>query len=351
MGPVTPLLAWREAYLNVCPQTEFVWVGTKTGPERILAQQAGLRFWVISAGKFRRYFSFKNFWDIIRNIWAFFQSLVLLRREKPDLLISAGGFVSVPLHWAGALLGIPQIIHQQDIVPGLANRLMAGIAAKITLTFEDSAKFFEANKIEVIGNPSRDFKTIQSAEAKKFFGFNAGDPVIFITGGGTGSARLNQMLLEALPSWPKHWQIVHLVGKERPKNRAQHAQSIFENYHVFDFFTDEMKQAYAAADVVVSRAGMGTLTELASLKKPAILLPIIGHQEENAHYLSSHDAALVLNEVVDDGLKLAKLVEELISSPERRAELGESLHRMLPVADPARLVEIIDETVKKNSKL
>jgi len=347
LGPVTPLLALREMYLKAHPDAQFVWVGTKDGPERALVTKAGVPFFEISAGKLRRYFSLMNFFDIFRILAAFFQSLYLVWQERPDLLISAGGFVSVPLHIAGWMFGVPSWIHQQDAVPGLANKIMAKFADRITVTFKDSLASFSIKKSEVLGNMARALGGVTEADGKKFFNINAADPVIFVIGGGTGSFRLNQMTVEALPAWPKNWQVIHLVGRERSKELAERAQNVFPNYHVFEFFTDEMRYAYAAADVVVARAGMGTLTELAALKKAAILLPIVGHQQANALYLEKNGGAIVLHENTDSGLKLAKLVEELIDDDSRRAQMGEAIGRVLLIARPERVVGVVDELIEK----
>src|SRR3989344_1839689 len=276
LGPVVPLLAVVEAYKAKHPETQFIWVGTKNGPEKEVVEEAGLPFFIIGAGKWRRYFSFWNVVDIFRLVIGIFQSLLLLWQEKPDLLISSGGFVSVPLHWAGALLGIPAWVHQQDVRVGLANRLMFPFARKITTALRDTAAALPERRTEWIGNPSRDLsigdtvetRLIASVQARKHFSIPESAPVIFALGGGTGSASINKIILEAVSHWPKQWHIIHLVGKERPKELMERAANTFPNYHVYTFFTHEMKAAYAIADVVVARAGFGTLTELAALSKP-----------------------------------------------------------------------------------
>ncbi len=346
LGPVTPLLAIRETVLKKYPDAQFVWVGTKDGPEKKLVDAAGIPYFVIGAGKWRRYFSLFNLVDLFTIGWAFVQSLFLLWQEKPNLVISAGGFVSVPLHWAAWVLGAPAWIHQQDVAPGLANKLMAPFAKKVTTSLQSSLKYYSQSKTIWIGNPARAITGINSGDGKKYFSLNSNDPVIFVVGGGTGSSRLNQMLIEALPLWPKNWQVIHLVGRERPKELAERAAGVFDNYYVFEFFTEEMKFAYAAADVVVARAGFNTITELALLNKAAILLPKEGHQVENASFLENNNAALILNEKVDGGLKLAQQVKELILIPEKRRVLGRRLHEVLPVASPESIIQTFEWLIK-----
>lgn len=347
LGPVMPLLAIAEICRQRDSATQFVWVGTKAGPERELVEKFGVPFFVIGAGKWRRYFSLLNVLDLFKLFIAFWQSLFLLWQEKPDLLISVGGFVSVPLHWAGALLGIPAWVHQQDVRPGLANRLMAPFARKITTALQDSVKFFPTKKTEWIGNPSRDLTIGNPTEARKKFNLPANAPVIFALGGGTGSNYINRITLEGVSAWPRDWQIIHLTGKERPDELAKRAMATFPNYHVYQFFGEEMAAAYAVADLVVARAGFATLAELAALSKPAIIVPMNGtHQEDNARYFAEREAVIVLPEQVDGGLKLTQLVKELMADPAERARLGQHLHELLPRASADKILEIIDSLLK-----
>ncbi|KKU26304.1 MAG: UDP-diphospho-muramoylpentapeptide beta-N- acetylglucosaminyltransferase [Candidatus Magasanikbacteria bacterium GW2011_GWA2_46_17] len=348
MGPVVPLLAIAEMYKKRNPSAEFVWVGTKDGPEKELVGEYGLPFFTITHGKLRRYFSLFNLIDVVKLAMAFFQSLVLLWYEKPSLLISAGGFVSVPLHFAAYSLGIPTWVHQQDVLPGLANKLMARLAKKITTALQDSAKYYPTNRTEWIGNPARDLGVTNPVASRAIFGIPDEAPVIFALGGGTGSAKVNKMVLEALPSWSREWHIVHLVGKNRPRLLHERVSKICPNYHVYQFFTEEMKDAYAIADVVIARAGFGSITELAALSKPAIIIPMSKtHQEENALFLFKNKAVIVLDEEVDNGLKLAQIVKRLIESSQDRQILGHRLHTLLPPAKEEKVVEIIDRLVQR----
>lgn len=343
LGPVTPLLAIAETYRKVHPETQFVWVGTKNGIERDLVEKYQIPFFVITSGKLRRYFSFENIFDVFKIFVGFIQSSIFILREKPDLLISAGGFVSTPLHWAGAVLKVPAWIHQQDVRPGLANRLSAPLAKKITTSIKESLNFF-SGETEWIGNPTRNLSVANAEESRKKFGIPPGVPVLFAMGGGTGSARINQIVIEALQHLPENWHVIHLVGRERPKEMAQNATKIFSNYHVYDFFTEEMKDAYACADVVVCRAGFSSITELASLSKAIILLPMIDtHQEENAKYFADQSSAIALNEKMTSGLQLAQVVKDLMVSEAERVEMGRKLHEVLPPADANKIVEIIDK--------
>lgn len=347
LGPVVPLLALAEQVRAIDSSIRFVWVGTSSGPEKELVEKFRMDFYTITAGKWRRYFSVWNILDLFRVTFAFIHSIVFLWQERPDLLISAGGFVSVPLHWAGWVMGIPTWVHQQDAETGLANRLMAKVATKITTAMEENVNDFPLKKTEWLGNPCRDLAA-DKATAKLRWGIPTSSPVIFVTGGGTGSMKVNQMILEALPSWPKEWHVIHLTGKERSSELNEKAAEVFRNYHVHKFFVDEMKDAYAAADVVIARGGFGTLTELAALHKASVIVPISHtHQEKNVDWLAKNKAVVVINEETDNGLKLAKVVTDIILDPKGKEIMGEKLGELLPRAKPERIREIINELIKK----
>lgn len=347
MGPVIPLLAIAESYKKKNPDVQFAWVGTKAGPERELVEKHQIPFFVIGAGKWRRYFSVLNLFDIFKLVIAFFQSCVLIARLKPDLLISAGGFVSVPLHWAGSVFGVPEWAHQQDVKPGLSNRLVAPFASKITTALQESVKYFPEKRTEWIGNPSRDLSAKNSLESRKKFNISESAPVVLIMGGGTGSLKINLMAVEALQHWPDDWQIIHLVGRDRPKDIVQNASKIFINYHPYDFLADEMGDAYATADVVVSRAGFSSITELAELSKPTILVPMADtHQEDNAEYFAKKNAVVALNEKITDGLALSLEVKDLMDNSVRREIMGKKLHEILPPVSDDKIAEIINSLKK-----
>lgn len=348
LGPVIPLLAIAEAYRAKYPNAQFVWVGTPNGPERALVEEARIPFASIGAGKWRRYFSLLNVLDIFRNIAAFFQSIIIIVREKPDLLISCGGFVSVPLHWAGALMAVPAWVHQQDIRLGFANKLMFPFAKKVTTALRDSVAGLPEKKTEWIGNPVRDLSVKDVVVSRMKFKIPEGAPVILAMGGGTGSTSINNVVIEALPLLSKKWHIINLVGKERSKEGAEKAADLYQNYHALPFLTDQMKDAYAIADVIIARAGFSTLTELAALSKAAIIMPMYGtHQEDNAKQFADHDGIILLEKGNDMGIKLAQMIKDLVEIPEKRQELGENLHRLLPRTKSGKIVEIIDELIKQ----
>lgn len=342
LGPVTPLLSMYNT-VKKHRDIDALWIGTQKGPERSLIEQHGIPFQTISAGKLRRYLSIWNVVDILRLGIGFFQSCYLIWKENPDICISAGGFVSVPLHWAAWFFGVPTWIHQQDVRVGLANKLMSPVARMITTALDANTKDFPKGKVHWLGNPVREeLLHGKKSEAKKRFGITSDLPVIFATGGGTGSMRVNQLIVEAVQHLEGHASIIHLSGKERPQELVERAQKHFSFYQVHQFFTDEMADAYAIADVVISRGGFGTLSELAALEKCAVIVPKPGHQIENVSFLEQAGAVELVNEQTSNGYALAQKLKSLLADDTKRAEMGDRLNELLPRAEEDHILKVLD---------
>ncbi len=351
MGSVAPLLAIHTVCRRYHPEAEFLWLGTAFGPEQGVVTKRGIRFRSVPSGKWRRYFSFWNFTDMFKIMWAFCVSFVILSRERPDILISAGGFVSVPVHAAGWLLGIPAWVHQQDVRAGLANKLMANGADIVTVALEESVRLFKHPRVEWIGNPVRDVHSTEETTARIFFNIPAGSRVVLFMGGGTGSARINDLCAQALPHWPRDWQVIHLTGESRTTAESKRAAEIFTNYHAFSFLDEEIKWAFMLSEVVVARAGFSTISELAELHKPSVFIPMRKtHQEENSDFLAAHKAAVVLDEVLTDGAKLAQVVKDLLLHPAMAKTLGDNLHSLLPPAPSEKIMAIINDLAQRTEK-
>ena len=347
LGPVTPLLAVHEYLKEEYPEAEFIWVGTKNGPEKSLITDAGIAFLTIASGKLRRYLSFWNVTDIFKIIFGFFQSLFIIYRQTPDFCVSAGGFVSVPVHWAAWLFGIPTWVHQQDVVVGLANQIMAPLARVITTALKPSVKLFSAKKTFWLGNPVRSLVLQGERTAGlKAFRLPEKEPVVLALGGGTGSMRVNLLMIQAVQHLVGFCQVVHLSGRERPQDLVERAVKHFPYYQVHQFLGKEMPLAYAVADLVIARGGFGTLSELAALGKPAILIPKPGHQEENVKFLAQAGVVEVLDERTADGNLLARTIRELLADKERMFQMGEGLKKVLPPAKKEEILEIVSFLLK-----
>ncbi len=341
LGPVTPLLAIAETIKEAHPDAEFFWIGTKDGPERALVERAGIAFSYLPGGKFRRYASLRNITDIWHVAAGFFAAYRYLRSERPSVCISAGGFVSVPVHGAAWLLKIPTWIHQQDVEVGLANRMMGWIATSVTTSLEAHYEKFKKQKTRWIGNPVREeIFHGDAARVREKFGVDAALPVVFVMGGGTGSLRVNQLITEALPHLEGICHVIHLSGRERPQELIRQAANFCPWYHPMQFTDEGMPDLYAAGDVIVSRGGFGSLSEIAALGKPAIIIPKPGHQERNVSWLADAGAVIVLDEKMSHGTLLAKTIKDLLIDTKKREDLSRELKRLLPPAEKEDILAV-----------
>lgn len=355
-GSVVPLLAIADELrlggsksLARLLEPEFFWIGTRGGVERKIVENAGIEFRPIFSGKLRRYFSLRNLIDPIFIFFGFLQSLIIILKQQPDLVISAGSFVSAPAVWAAWLLRVPVLIHQQDARPGLANKLMAPCASAITATFEKSLNDY-GKKAVWIGNFVREelvnYK-ISRREAFQKIGLQYDKQVILILGGGTGATAINELIWNGLNDLTKFCQIIHITGKN--KQPSANSRQPIAGYHFFEFVhTDGMAKAYTAADIVVSRCGMGVLTELSYLGKPAILIPLPdSHQEDNAAIFAEKKAAVVLNQKELTPEKLVENIKKLLADENLRAELRANIQAVIKRGANKRVVEIIKGLLKK----
>lgn len=340
-GSTTPLLAVAEALRRRHEDVEFLYIGSETGPERALVEKVGIRFASIKTGKLRRYWSWQNFLDVFRTGIGLMQSFQIIREFQPDALTSAGGFICVPPALAAWALRVPVHIHQQDVQPGLANKIISPFASRITVTFEESKSKFPADKTILTGNPVRQEIMDGNPEvARRLFDLEEGIPTLLATGGGTGAAGLNRLIAEAAPRLVDCCQIIHLCGKgKRIATGFAH-----KRYQQVEFVVEEMKDILAVADLVVSRAGLSTLTELGTLCKPSILIPMPdSHQKHNAQAFSAVGAAVVLEEKQTTPEALAATVKELIGDGLRLADMGLKARTTVKMDAAER---IADEVIK-----
>jgi len=305
-GSVTPLL---YIYKDLKNEFDFLFVGTYKGIEKSLVSKEGIAFKAILSGKWRRYFSFHNFLDLFIVFLAFWQSLFLIIKERPSLVISAGGFVAVPLSFAAYFLKVPIIIHQQDIVPGLANKLMSIVSTKLTVSFSSSLEKY-GKKAILIGNLGPDLRedsiNIENIYIK--YGIKKNFPILLCLGGGTGSLFLNKIINESASSLVDKFFIIHISGSQ-----SRDLPNIFNhnNYLKLEFIDHkDLINLFIISNIVVSRCGLATLTELSFLSKPSILIPMPNsHQEFNALEFKKNNAAIILNQ---ENLNSEKFINEVI---------------------------------------
>ncbi|MFA5029274.1 MAG: UDP-N-acetylglucosamine--N-acetylmuramyl-(pentapeptide) pyrophosphoryl-undecaprenol N-acetylglucosamine transferase [Patescibacteria group bacterium] len=341
MGSVSPLIAVYQKIKQQQPETEFLFVGTKTGPERAAVESYKIPFQAISSGKLRRYFSWQNFSDPFRILAGLIRSFFLILRFRPNAIMIAGSFVGVPVAYNAWLLRVPVLIHQQDIVAGLANKLMGNTAQKITVSFDISFKDFFPKKTVLTGNPVRaEFYDCQPAKSRKFFGLKEDLPVVLIFGGGTGSQKINETVKKSLPELLQFCQVIHVTG--RGKTISVKA----DDYHQFEFLTNEFTDAQCAADIIVNRAGMSTLSELVILAKPTILIPLPGHQEDNASYFQKNNAVITLSEANLNNEIFTSTIKELVFNSGRKNNLSRNMAKMMKTKGAEEVARLLLEIAK-----
>lgn len=295
-GHVTPNIALLPALRNA--GYEITYMGSYDGIEKKLISDFDIPYVGISTGKFRRYLDPKNLTDPFRVIKGFAEARKYLKTHKPDVVFSKGGFVSVPVVRAAASLGIPCIIHESDMTPGLANKLCIPVAEKVCCNFPETMKLLPSNKAVLTGSPIRsELSQGNKLAGLDMCGFSANDPVIMVIGGSLGAANVNKAVREALPKLLTDFQVVHLCGKGKIDNLLLNTP----RYKQFEYIKTELKDIFAMADVVISRAGANAICELLALKKPNILIPLPssssrGDQLLNAQSFEAQGFSIVLNE-------------------------------------------------------
>jgi len=309
LGPVTPLIAVAQEIQVVSQDSHLLWLGTFRGPEKKIVMNNNIQFMPIFSGKLRRYFSWHNFIDPLLIIIGFLQSIYIIRKFNPDVVVSAGAFVSVPVVWAARILGKSAMIHQLDVKKGLANKLMVPFVKKITVSFPEMVAEFPKNKVEHIGTPIRPLLFAGDRNrAYSAFNLDSTIPTVVVLGGGTGSLFINKLIISSLPELLNFCQIIHITGSGKgvPAIALKEKQ---ERYHSFEFVSEELPNIFAVADVVVCRAGIGTLTELSALGKAAVVIPIPGsQQEQNVEYFNTKHAIIPMRQI---DLSAQGFIEEL----------------------------------------
>lgn len=318
MGPVTPLLAVHEVL-----GSEAMWIGTPHGPESAVVEGVGIPFFSLPVARLPRRPSIELLALPVTFTRALWRAVRLLRRERPQVIASAGGYTAVPVCLAARFLRIPIWVHQQDVTPLLTNRLTAPLATCVTVAFAASLNVFKS--AHVAGNPVRPSILLGRAQrAREHFNISNNKPTVLVFGGGTGAMWLNKIVDEIAESLGPQANIIHLTGRGKQTDRQRHT-----DHHVREFLTSEMADALALADVVVCRAGLGTITELAALSKAAVMIPLPkSPQLANAKVVK--EACVVLHQAPTRPRQLQESIEILLKNPARREELGRKMHDVLP---------------------
>ena len=320
-GHVTPNLALVPELVDAGYQVFYI--GSHNGIERELVEEAGIPYYGISSGKMRRYRSLKNVTDIFRVCKGLTDAIGIIRKIKPDIIFSKGGFVVVPVVTAGRLLRVKTVIHESDMTPGLANKLAMPFAHKICVSFPETLAKIPKNKGILTGTPLRNkvFTGDRQVGLQLLGGSGAARPVLLVTGGSQGASAINKAVRDALPTLLEKFRIIHLCGRGNLSGIQQ------DGYVEFEYLNEEMPDVLAAADIVLSRAGANTIFELVALGKPNLLVPLPvevsrGDQVQNADSFARQGLSSVLPE---KEMTKARLLQDLTMLYENRETFRQTM--------------------------
>lgn len=295
-GHVTPNIALIPSLRQA--GYEISYIGSYNGIEKNLIEAQNIPYYGIASGKLRRYFDPKNFTDPFRVGKGFFQARAILKKIKPDIVFSKGGFVSVPVVLAAKTRHIPSIIHESDMTPGLANKLAIPCATKVCCNFPETVKYLPEGKAVLTGSPIRgELLTGSRPAALKFCGFDTRHPILLVIGGSSGSIVINTAVRHSLDTLLEQFQVIHLCGK----NNLDPALENRTGYAQFEYISENLPDIFAAADLVISRAGANTICELLALRKPNILIPLSKNASRGDQILNARSfAAQGFSKVIEE---------------------------------------------------
>lgn len=348
MGPVTPLLATIEKLKALKPEAVPVWIGTRKGVEREPVVRAGVEYHAITAAKLRRYFDVRTLFVPFLAAAAVVESAWLIWKFQPKAVVVSGSYVQVPLVMVARIFGVPVILLQLDILPGLANRVSAFDAKKIVTALPSVLSPFGKFPSTAIGAPVRGLvcelidpsaRAVARSAALKRWGFDGTKPTILVLGGGTGAQSLNEKIVRISDALLKDANLLIVAGKGKiPASLSRDGMVIVE------FLNEELAEAFAVADLAVSRAGFGTVSELGVLGIPAVLVPLVGQQEQNAAYLDHRGAAIAVKGEMSDQI-FQDTILRLLNDRDRRLEMGRAAANLFLPGGAEKLAQIIAETI------
>ncbi len=343
-GHVTPNIALlprlRKAGFDIS------YIGSYNGIEKQLMEEQQIPYYAISSGKLRRYFDIKNFSDPFKVVKGLGQSFRLMRKLKPDIVFSKGGFVSVPVILAAKFCHIPSIIHESDLTPGLANKIAIPHAVKVCCNFPETMKYLPEGKAVLTGSPIRsELLSGNKENARKLCGFHKEKPVLFIIGGSSGSKFINDTVRSLLPELLKTFQIIHMCGK----GNLEESLNKTTGYKQFEYIGSGLNDIFALADLVISRAGANSICELLALHKPNILIPLSanasrGDQLLNAHSFEKQGYSVVIEEEIITPDKFLNMILETYKNRDRYIK---AMQKSNTINSIDKIVSLIEETLQK----
>jgi UDP-N-acetylglucosamine--N-acetylmuramyl-(pentapeptide) pyrophosphoryl-undecaprenol N-acetylglucosamine transferase len=344
---------------------DILYLGSDDGLETTVVPAADLRLAVVKAGKLRRYVSWSTVKGISRVPIGMAQAIDIVRKFRPAVAFTSGGYVAVPAGLAARVNGVPLLMHQQDVPPNLSNKLLAPLATYISVAFADSLRYFPAGKTRLMGNPLRqeilDVRQMTAQQARSALGFDPALPLLLVTGGSQGARHLNQVVCRALPQLLDNCQVLQISGdKLFTETQELAAQTMAgldvqmrQHYRLVPYMSAEMPLALQSSEIVLCRSGASTLSELAVLHKPGILVPLpssIGKspQEANAVALARKQAAEVIHDVDLQPDVLVERVKTLLSQPARLQQMQAAIAKFARPEATKTIVETIINMTKND---
>lgn len=354
-GHTSPVIAVLEALRERGP-VDATWIGGAWGVERGVAKQAGVPFVAIQTGKLRRYLSWQTPMDAVRIPLGSMQAYRHLRRIRPAVVLSTGGYVAVPTALAAARLSIPVLTHEQTAQLGLATRIIARSADVLALSFPlpEATRFNGKARVIVTGNPVRSVLFGgNAARGMEHFGLSSELPTIYVTGGARGSSPINERIERALPLLLPTTQIIHATGPTEANGDYPRLRAVRDSlpeewrsrYLLAETLGDELRDVYALAALVIGRSGAGTVAELAALGKPSILIPLPGtggdEATKNARVLADAGAALLLPQSEATPELLASHILALLNDAPRRNRMSEAARSLAPMNAAEKIADAL----------
>lgn len=356
-GHLIPLINVAKKINEKIGAVEFLFIGPGGDMEKNLIEKEGISRKKILTGKMRRYFSWKNFADAVKIPIGTIQSLWHLLVFMPDAIFSKGGFASFPVVLAGWLYRIPVFIHDSDCVPGLANSILGKLATRVAVSYPEAEREFTPGRVILTGNPvSVEISQGDAEKARKMFSLTDIKKTIFIYGGSQGARIINNKVIKILPQLLKKYQVIHQTGEKNYADVTHKAGELGikagrDGYFPIAFIRDELKDILAVADLVISRAGANSLSEIAANGKPAIIIPIErsanNHQRMNAYSISKAGGCIVLEESnLGENIFLSR-IEEILQNSELAGKLSQNIKQFYhPDADD-KIADGIIDIIKK----
>lgn len=311
-----------------------------------------IEFQKIHVGKIRRYFSIQNVFDIAISCYGFVETFFKMFSIYPDVVVSKGGFMSLPVVFAAHLLRIPVVIHESDSVPGRANKLAGKYADKIALSYAEAGQYFDESKVAWTGNPLRkEILTPIHEGAFEYMKLEANIPVITVMGGSLGAKRINDTVLSALPDLVQKYQIIHQTGKlnfrevESTANVVLEKSSMKGRYHPYDYLNElSLRMVAGVSDIIITRGG-STIFEIAAWGVPSIIIPITDsngdHQRKNSYNYARSGGAIVIDENNLTPEILITEINDILTSPERRTKMKEGAKLFAKTDASYKIAELI----------